>query len=399
MLDRFAGVVAALAIACCVGVSACADGDAPPGGETPEPPGPGDDSPSPGDEPPEPGDEPPGEDPPGNDGPTYTEDDAIEDNWALRETRAIEAWALVRERGREPGEGVLIAHADTGISRHPELLGASDADGPIAWDLGFDFVDDDDDPSHDFRALNRIPGHGHGTETSSVIVSPLGCPPGEERPCVTGAAPAASLVPMRVSDSVVLLSGNLLADGIDYAIEIDAHVVSIAMGGVGEMARLEDAIARALDAGIIVIAASGNGTGTIVAKPSSLDGVVAVAGVARTLTPWQLSARGPRIDIAAPSNEIWHARTEFREGAEEYSVGLAQGTSDATSLTASAAALWLSYHGRDELIARYGRSELPRVFRGMLKTWGFRRLPDWPNNGNWGPGILDMVALLEAELP
>ncbi len=325
---------------------------------------------------------------------------AIDDNWALRETRAIEAWQLVRARGREPGEGVLIAQPDTGASPHPELQPSSDGHSPLRWDLARDFVDGDDDPQHGFDNPLMLPAHGHGTETSSVIVSPLGCPlaGSSETPCVTGAAPAASVVPLRISDTVVLVSGDTAAEAVDYAVEIGAHVISISMGGVTPMPALETAIENARAAGIIVVAAAGNGTGIIVVAPSTFDGVVCVAGITPDIEPWSTSARGPRVDISGPAVDVRYARVTEQGGALAYGIGLAQGTSDATALTASAAALWLSYHGRDALLERYGAAGIPVVFRSLLTEYGVSVPPRWPES-NWGAGVLDMVALLEAPLP
>ena len=331
------------------------------------------------------------------------EREAEEENWALRVTRAIEGWRLLRARGLEPGAGVIIAHPDTGTSDHPELGPhfAIGARSPIASELARDVVDDDRDAAHDFDALNRIPPtHGHGTETASVIVSPLGCPAdGSPRPCVTGISPAARLVPLRASDSVVLLSGDRVADAVDAAVADGAHVISISMGGVGEMPRLSAAIERALAAGIIVVSAAGNWTGIVVVAPSSFDGVVCVAGATPELEPWGTSARGPRVDISAPATEVRYARTRRVDGALVYDTSLAQGTSDATAITAGAAALWLTYHGRDALLARYGASGIPRVFRHLVRTVAFQTPPGWPTDGSYGPGILDIVRLLEAPLP
>lgn len=324
---------------------------------------------------------------------------SFDDDWALRETRLAQAWERLARAGRGRGLDVLIAHVDTGISRHPELLAHGGLESPIAWELGWDFVDRDADPDHDFTALNRIPpSHGHGTETSSVIVSPPGCPPGAEPPCVTGVAPEARLVPLRVSDSVVLLSGDLVAEGVERAVTIDADIVSISMGGVGEMPRLQAAIERALEHGIIVVAAAGNFTGRLVVQPSTFEGVVCVAGVTPELEPWGRSARGSRVDISGPSVDVRHARTVETRGEREYLVGLASGTSDATAMVAGAAALWLSLHGKEALVARYGPAGVPRVFRELLRTRGYRELPDWPTD-RFGPGMLDVDALLAAPLP
>ena len=164
------------------------------------------------------------------------------------------------------------------------------------------------------------------------------------------------------------------------------------------MAKLEVAIAKALDAGIIVVAAAGNNI--VVVSPCTITGVVCVAGVTPDLKPWLGSSYGSRVDISAPATEVRFAKTtQDDQGKLLYEVGLAMGTSDATALTSAAAAIWLSYHGRDTLLARYGNAGIAAVFRRLIKEHAYRTPASWPGDGSFGPGILDMVRLLEAPLP
>ncbi|NRA67781.1 MAG: S8 family serine peptidase [Pseudobacteriovorax sp.] len=322
------------------------------------------------------------------------------DNWGLKTTKTLLGWQMLEEKGIRPGEGVTIAHADTGISLHPELLSHSGYESPLRLDLAKDFVDNDDIPDHNFEAINLLPRHGHGTETASVIVSPPGCPPQSvnQGPCVTGAAPAAQLVPIRVSDSVILSFGERLAKGIDHAVAIEADVIVIAMGGVGRMPKLHSALKRAQKAGIITIVAASNFTGPLRIVPAFWDETIAIGAINERLRPWVGSAFGRWIDISAPGVNIKHARTELEAGEIVYSVKNAQGTSDAASLVAGAAALWLSYHGKENLLSRYGREQLPSIFRKILKEHGVSKPKRFPKR-RYGTGILDVVSLLEAPLP
>jgi hypothetical protein len=73
------------------------------------------------------------------------------------------------------------------------------------------------------------------------------------------------------------------------------------------------------------------------------------------------------------------------------------GTSYAVAAAAGVAALWLSYHGRRALIARYGRNRLAGVFKQLLQET-CRKVPGWDTD-DFGPGIVNAKALLEAALP
>jgi hypothetical protein len=67
------------------------------------------------------------------------------------------------------------------------------------------------------------------------------------------------------------------------------------------------------------------------------------------------------------------------------------------ALTAGVAALWLAHHGRDALIERYGKGNLQRVFRRLLTSTA--RDPGGWDQGEYGAGIVDAEALLNAGLP
>ena len=68
---------------------------------------------------------------------------------------------------------------------------------------GFDFVDDDADPTDPLGPGNP----GHGTSTASVIVSDFDAAGVKG---VSGVAPLATLIPLRVSNSVVHFSWTRL---------------------------------------------------------------------------------------------------------------------------------------------------------------------------------------------
>lgn len=301
---------------------------------------------------------------------------AVEPNWHLDGIRARAAWALSR------GASVRIGHPDTGTTAHPILAHAT-----ILADEGLNLLELDQAPTDPLTGLGQP---GHGTATSSLMVSPDGPPDG-----VSGLAPAAELVPIRVTDSVVILAWQArLARAIDHAVDHGCHVISMSLGGLPGI-RLRRAVERAHDRGVIVVAAAGNVVQFVV-WPAAYPQVIAVAATGPGDRAWSGSSKGNSVAVTAPGHRIvvadWH-----RGLAREWP---GSGTSYATALVASAAALWLARHGVHELRARYPGPALPQAFRAVLTATATRPLDPGPFPRAWfGSGLLDCEALLRAPLP
>jgi hypothetical protein len=59
--------------------------------------------------------------------------------------------------------------------------------------------------------------------------------------------------------------------------------------------------------------------------------------------------------------------------------------------------MWLSHHGRDALIARYGAENLVDIFQRALCD-ACVKFPGW-KEGKFGAGLIDAYAVLDADLP
>ena len=305
--------------------------------------------------------------------------------WAIRLTRTHLAWRVAR------GTGVTVAHTDTGCMPHSELP-RGEGGGQASRDLDRDFVDDDFDAQTELRNDNPLPGGpNHGTATGSVIVSARGSDPDAHG--VSGVAPDANLVPIRVGNSVVHFSMRRARQAVEYAIMHDLPVVSMSLGGPFPNRRFRRVLQEARRQGILVIAAGGNAIPfRAVVWPARYAEVIAVAACNVRREPWSKSSRGAAIDITAPGEGVWRARVT-RAGAD---VKRSDGTSYATAMTAGAAALWLSRHGVESLRQRYpGR--LTDAFRVLLRETA-QPEPTLPS-ADFGGGILDADALLNAPLP
>lgn len=312
--------------------------------------------------------------------------------WSLEQAHVEEAWRRRlprRSQGRRYGEGIVVAHPDTGYTTHPEIWDASPSKRRVLARRGYDFRDDDADPLDPLRG----PAGGHGTGTASVIMS--GRDPDTGRASVSGVAPRARLIPFRVSDSVVHFDFANAAMAIHAAVDAKAHVISLSLGGPFPSAFLQAAIDRALASGLIVLAAAGN-VWPFVVYPARYPQVLAVAAVNCQKRPWSWSAHGPGVDIAAAGESVWRARTAHDED-DPYQVSPGSGTSYAVATTAGACALWLAYHGPRHLADLYGRANLWAVFRHILLRQGVERPRGWKTS-EYGAGILRADRLL-APLP
>jgi hypothetical protein len=305
-----------------------------------------------------------------------TEDPA----WTLDAMRVPAAWASSGSRGA----GIVVAQPDTGITAHPELAGALD----LAQSR--DLVDDDADPTDPLtRRWWWMDNPSHGTATASVVVS-------RESGLVTGSAPEATLVPLRSNRSVVLVLDGNVARAVERARATGCHIITMSLGGVGFSPALRAAIDTAIADGIIVLAAAGNYV-ELVVTPASYHEVVAVAGSTIEDAPWSGSSHGSAVDVTAPGQSVHTARASKEQGGNRYYTSRSHGTSFAVALTAGVAALWLAHHGRDMLIARYGKGNLQAVFADLLRRTA-RRPAGW-HTAEYGAGIVNANALLAAPLP
>lgn len=307
--------------------------------------------------------------------------------WSVKMCRAREAWTRSETTpGAVPqGAGIVVAHPDTGYTEHPEIF------DPARLLVGesFDFL------AETPGALDPLEGEnpGHGTSTGSVIMSGAG-PQAGAAAFVTGIAPRASLVPLRVNDSVIHFSYANLCAALYYAVAHGYHVVSMSLGGPWGSGALERAVRHAVDNGLVLIAASGNYWPWVV-YPARYDEVVAVTACNAREEVWRRASTGSTVDVTAPGESVWRALTR-RPG--DFVVERSSGTSYATAATAGVCALWLAHFGRANLVARYGAPQLAAVFKEQLMRCGVRTPAGWPTD-QCGAGIVSADELLAAELP
>lgn len=317
-------------------------------------------------------------------------------DWHLRQMNVPAAWEYWKKEhpGREPGDGILIGHPDTGYTDHDEVVAHLSPRGKsfLREEQGGPNRDGRDDLRRTGARVHQQPGHGTGT--ASVIVSGA---PGR----AFGVAPGAMVLPLRVSRSVIHVDFETVGEAILYAVAQGADVISMSLGGPLKMGFVHRCIQQARQNGVIVVSAAGNMIPSTV-FPAAFPEVIAAAATHPGNAPWRYSGLGPYVDIAAPGEAVWRALSELKEGTARFDVTQGTGTSFATACVAGLAALWLSYNGGRRKIAhdKYGGdlSLVPLAFQYLLAKTADKK-PEFVRNGRHGAGIADAFKLLDTPLP
>jgi serine protease len=190
-----------------------------------------------------------------------------------------------------------VAVVDTGIAYEDYGPYRKAPDwGSTVFLQGYDFVNGDNHPNDD---------DSHGTHIASTIAEATNNGEG-----VAGLAFGCALMPVKVLDNEGTGSFFDVADGIDYAVNFtDAggkkpvKVINLSLGGPGpsETARL--AINRALAAGVVVVAASGNDNDKV-SYPAAFSNVIGVGAVDFRKVRAPYSNFGPEISVVAPGGDL-----------------------------------------------------------------------------------------------
>lgn len=319
-------------------------------------------------------------------------------DWHLARCRVPEAWALLGERDTIDWSGVTVGQIDTGYTAHPAFgfPGGTWIDTANAATLiEVPFPDGATlpvpEPGGGVDTLAGANG-GHGTKIGATLAGWL---PGEG---YFGVAPRVPLVPVRITDAV-LINGvqREFAQAVRHLVDVArVGVINVSLGIFPPLtiAALRRAIDHAYDRGVIMVCAAGNYVSAVV-PPARLARTLAVGGITVDDVPWSGSSHGPQVDLSAPAADIRRAVTS-RQGRFGIAGG-GDGTSYATAMVAGAAALWLA-HRRDEIAAAYARPwQRVEAFKALAKA-STRKPAGW-QGGSFGDGVLDAKALLEAPLP
>ena len=241
-------------------------------------------------------------------------DPVITQQWALADIHAYEAWDITT------GGSITIALLDTGVSRsHPDLSSK--------LLQGYDFYNNDNDPSDD---------EGHGTYTAGVAAASSDNGTG-----IAGICWGCKILPIKVLGSRGQGDDATIAQGVRWAVDQGARIISMSLGGPDDTDVMRDAVQYAHERNALVIAASGNGQaeGNAPNYPAAYPSVLAVSATNSNDGVTGFSTTGSFVDIAAPGVGLWSTIWRRDQGD---SYGVENGTSASCPHVAGAAALALT---------------------------------------------------------
>jgi hypothetical protein len=147
---------------------------------------------------------------------------------------------------------------------------------------------------------------GHGTFVSNVIAAKT-----DNSMSGAGIAPGVTILPIQIFSATYAGSGsNWFVDGgfsdqiaraVNYAVDAGADVINMSFGGSAPDVYEELAMDAAyFDDDVVLVAASGNTSNSVVQYPAGYDSVIAVGAVNMNGSRTSYSSYGPHLELSAP---------------------------------------------------------------------------------------------------
>jgi serine protease len=211
---------------------------------------------------------------------------------------AIGAWDILRDRGVAGAKGARVAILDTGVAyatSKPKFKKSPDF-SRSQFLPGYDFVDHDKQPYDE---------DGHGTHVAGTIAERTG-----NGVALTGLAPRAKIIPVRVLDSDGFGTAREIGQGVRFAADHKAQVINMSFefgGGVNTCAKIKSlcaAIKYAFKKGALVVAAAGNENSEPVDFPAGAPHVIGVGRTTKDACLASESRTGAGLDLVAPGGGL-----------------------------------------------------------------------------------------------
>ncbi|NPC92115.1 S8 family serine peptidase [Bacillus sp. WMMC1349] len=197
------------------------------------------------------------------------------------------------------GKNTKVAVIDSGISPHDDLTIA----GGVST-VGYTSSYRDD--------------NGHGTHVAGIIGAK------HNGYGIDGVAPDVQLYAVKALNKKGTGDLASILKGIDWSIQHGINIINMSLGTTSDSKILHDALDKAYQKGIILVAASGNdGNGKPVSYPAAYNSVIAVSATNEKNSLASFSNTGAAIEFSAPGTSIISTYLN-----QQYAIG--DGTSQAT---------------------------------------------------------------------
>ncbi|MED4970377.1 S8 family peptidase [Parageobacillus toebii] len=216
--------------------------------------------------------------------------------------------------GKHP---VKVAVVDTGIdAHHPELKNKIISNYNVMNPMQKGAVD------------------VHGTHVAGIIAGEKGNGVGGY-----GVFPNAQIISIDVFNRSFFSSDYIVAEGILEAIRQKAQVINLSLSSSVPSPIVEEAIKKAVEKNITVVAAAGNSGINTYEYPAALEGVIGVGATNAKNELADFSTYGPAVDVVAPGEDIYSSVYDIDKKSTFAKIS---GTSMATPMVTATVAMLLS---------------------------------------------------------
>lgn len=205
------------------------------------------------------------------------------EQWDLLNMNVPTAWAMGQN-----GAGVTVAVIDSGLFGVNFSEKHEDVDSSKVVKQ-YNFIDDN---------LQVIDEKGHGTFVCGQIFAKTNNGKG-----VAGLMPGTRIMPLKVFGEDDAYTSDVIS-AIYYAVENNAQVINMSLGGYEKSELLEEACEAAVDAGVLLVAAAGNGGSSAPVYPAAFDCVIGVGATTKENTHYTNSQYGQSVFAVAPGDRI-----------------------------------------------------------------------------------------------
>jgi len=269
--------------------------------------------------------------------------------WGLATIGAPRAWDVTTGHA-----SIKVAILDTGIDQdHPDLR------NKILANKNFTTSSTVDDRN------------GHGTHCAGVVAGVTNNAMG-----VAGLGYNCSLMNVKVLGDNGSGSYSWMANGITWAADNGAKVISMSLGGPYSSQTLRDALQYAWSRGVVIVAAAGNSGSNQASYPAYYDMCIAVAATDSYERKPSWSNWGTWVDVAAPGVSILSTLPNHANSTGALHYGYMSGTSMATPLVAGLAGLLWSHpaYGASNSVVRSRLESTCAAISGTGSLWSRGRI-------------------------
>lgn len=190
-------------------------------------------------------------------------DPLIQEQWYLDQINAFNAWDV-----SVGSNDVVVAVMDTGIDLdHPDLVDNiwvnkgevpgdgidNDGNGYVDDVNGYDFINSDSDPSPDTNSSFDEEAISHATVIAGIIGAKSDNAEG-----MAGINWNVQLMSLRILDNIGVGDSFAANKAIEYAVDNGADIVNVSFTGFDHDPVFKEALKKAYEAGVLVVAAVGN---------------------------------------------------------------------------------------------------------------------------------------------